>query len=62
MITIYKKLWNENPGTYSPVSLVPGKVIEQVILGAVTQCTQDKQVVRPSQHRFMKVKFCFMTR
>jgi len=53
---IYKKGWKEERGNYRPVSLtsVPGKVMEQIILSAYVQHTQDNQVTRPIQHRFMK--------
>ncbi|GAB0209081.1 mitochondrial enolase superfamily member 1 [Grus japonensis] len=57
---IYKKGQKEDPGNHRPVSLtsVPGKVMEQFILGALTKCVQDNQGIRPSQHGFMKGRSC----
>jgi len=53
---IYKKGWKEDLGSYRPVSItsVPGKVAEQVVLSTITRHVQDNQVIRPSQHGFMK--------
>ncbi|KAK4807886.1 LOW QUALITY PROTEIN: hypothetical protein QYF61_007792 [Mycteria americana] len=57
---IHRKGRKEDPGNYRPVSLtlVPGKVMEQIILSAITQHVQDNQVMRPSQHGFMKGRSC----
>ncbi|XP_010079411.1 PREDICTED: glypican-5-like, partial [Pterocles gutturalis] len=56
VVSIYKKGWKEDPGSYRPGSLplVPGKVMEQIILSAVTWQVWDNQVIRPSEHGFMK--------
>ncbi|KAK4822602.1 hypothetical protein QYF61_017334 [Mycteria americana] len=46
VMPLYKKGQKEDPGNYRPVSLtlVPGKVMEQIILTAITQHVQDNQV------------------
>ncbi|GAB0183678.1 cadherin-20 [Grus japonensis] len=57
---IHKKGEREAPGSYRPVSLisVPGKVVEQIIFSHITRHVQDNQVIRPSQHGFMKGRSC----
>ncbi|KAK4820579.1 hypothetical protein QYF61_001819 [Mycteria americana] len=57
---MYKKGQKEDPGNYRPVSLtlVLRKVMEQIVLSAITQHVQDTQVIRPSQHGFMKGRSC----
>ncbi|XP_064032402.1 uncharacterized protein LOC135192945 [Pogoniulus pusillus] len=60
VIPIHKKGRKEEPENYRPVSLtsVPGKVMEQVILGAITKHPQDSQGIRPRQHGFRKGRSC----
>ena len=57
---IYKKGRKDDPGNYRPVSLtsVPGKLMEQLIQSTITQHMQDNQMIRPSQHGFMKGRSC----
>jgi len=57
---IYKKGRKKIPGSYRPVSLtlVPGKIMEQFILSALTRHMKDNQGIRPSQHGFMKGRSC----
>lgn len=52
----YKKSRKVDLGNCRPVSLslVPGKVMEQIILSTVTRHVQDNQVIRPSEHGFIK--------
>ncbi|GAB0207205.1 mitochondrial enolase superfamily member 1 [Grus japonensis] len=60
VMPIYKKGQKKDLGNYRPVSLtsVLGKVMEQIILSAITWPVQDNQVIRPSQHGFMKGRSC----
>ncbi|NWZ36396.1 RTJK polymerase, partial [Brachypodius atriceps] len=60
VMPIHKKNGKEDPGNYRTVSLtsVPGKVMEQFILSAITQNFQDGQGIRPSQHGFRKGRSC----
>ena len=53
---LYKKGWREDVRNYRPVSLtsVPGKLIEKLILSALTRSVQDNQVIWPSQPGFIK--------
>ena len=55
---IYRQGQKEDLGNYGPVRLtsLPGKVMEQIILSAITRHTQDNQGIRPCQHESMKSK------
>ncbi|RMC06346.1 hypothetical protein DUI87_15778 [Hirundo rustica rustica] len=57
---IHKKGGKEVPGSYRPVTVtaVPGKIMEQFKLGAITQDLQDGQGIRPSQHGFRRGTLC----
>lgn len=40
---------------------MPGKVVDQITLGAITWHVQDNQVIRRSQHSFTKGRSCLTT-
>ncbi|RMC18201.1 hypothetical protein DUI87_05082 [Hirundo rustica rustica] len=54
VMPVHKKDWKEDLGNYRPVNqtLMPRKVMEQIILSAFTWHLQDGQGIRPSQHGF----------
>ncbi|KAK4822604.1 hypothetical protein QYF61_017336 [Mycteria americana] len=51
VMPLYKKGQKEDTGNYRPV-------MKQIILTAITRHKQDNQVIRPSQHAFMKGRSC----
>lgn len=57
---VFRKGKKEDLGNCRPVSLasILGKVIEQLILDAVSRHVKDKRVIRGSQHGFTKGKSC----
>ncbi|GAB0181464.1 mitochondrial enolase superfamily member 1 [Grus japonensis] len=60
VMPMHKKGWEEGAGNYRPVSLtsVLGKVMDRIILSAIPWHIQDNQVIKPSQHGFMKGRSC----
>ena len=60
MTAVFQKGWKDDPGSYRPVRLtsVPGKVMERIISGAVTDQLKVNQGIRPSQHGFMNARSC----
>ncbi|GAB0210329.1 mitochondrial enolase superfamily member 1 [Grus japonensis] len=57
---VFKKGRKEDPGNYRPVSLtsIPGKVMEQLILGVINKHVEEKKVIGSGQHGFTKGKSC----
>jgi len=57
---VFKKGRKKDPGNYRLVSLtsIPGKMIEQLILGVITKQVEEKKVIRSNQHGFIKGKSC----
>ena len=57
---IFKRSKKEDPGNNTPVSLtlIPGKVMEQLILDTISRDMKDKKDIRTRQHEFTKGKSC----
>jgi len=57
---ICKNGQKEDPGNYRPISLtsVPGKIMKQFILSAITRQLNSNHGIRPSQHGFLKDRSC----
>ncbi|GAB0208953.1 mitochondrial enolase superfamily member 1 [Grus japonensis] len=55
---VFRKGKKEDPGNYRPVSLssIPGKVMEQLILGVINKHVEEKKVIGSGQHGFTKGK------
>ncbi|KAK4823927.1 hypothetical protein QYF61_008313 [Mycteria americana] len=60
VMPIFKKGWKKDSGNYRPVSLtsVLGKLMEQIILSAITRHVENNQGIKPSQHGFRKGRSC----
>lgn len=58
---IFKK-GKKDLGHYKPVSRisVPGKLVEQILLETNSKHMKDKNIIRSSQHRFVKGKSCLI--
>lgn len=50
----------EDPGSYrsDSITLIAGKVAEQLILNTISRHSKDKEIIRTSQHSFTKRKSC----
>ncbi|KAK4829816.1 hypothetical protein QYF61_006653 [Mycteria americana] len=59
----FKKGKKKDPGNCRPVSLtlIPGKVMEQLILETICRHMNDKKIIRNSQHGFTKGNRAFDT-
>jgi len=59
--SVFKKV-KEDSGNYKPVCLtvIPGKVTEQLVLDTLSKQSKEKKVIRSSQHRFTKGKSCLI--
>ncbi|KAK4828105.1 hypothetical protein QYF61_023467 [Mycteria americana] len=60
VMPIFKKGRKEDLGNYRPdsLTLVPGKLMKQIILSAITRHVEDNQGIKPSQHGFRKGRSC----
>ena len=60
VIPLFKKGQKGDPGSYRSISLtsVPGKGMEWIISGAITDQLKVNQRIRPSQHGFTNGRSC----
>lgn len=54
----FKKGKRGDPGSYRPVTLIPGKVMGPLILETTSRHSKDKKTIRNSQHGSIKIKKC----
>jgi len=57
---LFKKGKKEDSGNYRPVSLtsIPEKVMEQLVLDAISRKLEVKKAIRSSQHGFTSWRSC----
>ncbi|GAB0181145.1 mitochondrial enolase superfamily member 1 [Grus japonensis] len=57
---VFRRGKEEDPGNYRPVSLtsIPGKMMEQLLLGVTSKHVEEKKVIGSGQHEFTKGKSC----
>ncbi|GAB0177176.1 mitochondrial enolase superfamily member 1 [Grus japonensis] len=58
--SVFRKGKKDHPWNYRPASftLIPVKVMEQLILEIISKHIKEKKVIRNCQHRFTKGKSC----
>lgn len=61
--TVFKMVKKQDPESYRLVSLtlISGKVMEQLIMEIISRHMKDKEVIRRSQHVFIKSMSCLIS-